>query len=309
MVNTFTQLAWDGPTLEDACHLIRLAVREDLSNQQDWTTMATVGDERTSKAAIVARQPGIVAGIGIVAAVLEEMNIPSTVELHVADGDELESGTVLCKLGGLSRDLLTAERTILNFLGRLCGVATQTAVYAKLLEETNARVYDTRKTLPGWRRLDKYAVGCGGGLNHRTGLFDAILIKDNHLAANAQQNKIEDMQDAIEDVLRKARQFVENLGPDRVLNMPVEIEVDTLEQLAVALPCNPDIVLLDNMSLEELRQAVQMRNDLSVETLLEASGGVTSETLTDIGRTGIDRVSVGALTHSAINLDLGLDWL
>ena len=140
-------------------------------------------------------------------------------------------------------------------------------------------------------------------------MFDAILIKDNHLAANAQRNEIEDLQDAIVDVLKKARQFVENLGPDYVLNMPVEIEVDTLEQLAIALPCNPDIVLLDNMSLEELRQAVQMRNDLSVETQLEASGGVTSETLTEIGRTGIDRVSVGALTHSAINLDLGLDWL
>ena len=237
------------------------------------------------------------------------MNIPFTVELHVADGDELEPGTVLCTLGGLSRDLLTAERTILNFLGRLCGVATQTAVYVRLLEGTNAHVYDTRKTVPGWRRLDKYAVGCGGGRNHRTGLFDAILIKDNHLAANAQRNEIEDLQDAIVDVLKKARQFVENLGPDYVLNMPVEIEVDTLEQLAIALPCNPDIVLLDNMSLEELRQAVQMRNNLSVETQLEASGGVTSETLTEIGRTGIDRVSVGALTHSAINLDLGLDWL
>jgi nicotinate-nucleotide pyrophosphorylase (carboxylating) len=244
MVNTFTQLAWDGPTLEDARHLIRLAVREDLSNQQDWTTMATVGDERTSKATIVARQAGIVAGIGIVAAVFEEMNIPFTVELHVTDGDVLEPGTVLCTLGGLSRDLLTAERTILNFLGRLCGVATQTAVYVRLLEGTNAHVYDTRKTVPGWRRLDKYAVGCGGGRNHRTGLFDAILIKDNHLAANAQRNEIEDLQDAIVDVLKKARQFVENLGPDYVLNMPVEIEVDTLEQLAIASPATPTLSYL-----------------------------------------------------------------
>lgn len=309
MVNTFTQLKWDGDTLEDARYLIRLAVREDLSNQQDWTTMATVGNDQRSSASIVARQSGVVAGIGVVTAVVEEMNIPMAIELLVADGDELESGTVLCTLSGLSRDLLTAERTILNFLGRLCGVATQTASYVRLLDGTNTQIYDTRKTTPGWRRLEKYAVGCGGGVNHRTGLFDAILIKDNHLAANAEQNGIADMQAAIVDVLAKARQFVEDLGPERVGNTPVEIEVDTLEQLSVALPCQPDIVLLDNMSLEELRQAVSMRDEFSAETQLEASGGVTLETLAGIGQTGIDRVSVGALTHSAINLDLGLDWL
>ncbi|MBA63587.1 MAG: nicotinate-nucleotide diphosphorylase (carboxylating) [Planctomycetaceae bacterium] len=308
MVNAFTQLTWDGDTLEDARYLIRLAVREDLSNQQDWTTMATVGDERRSSASIVSRQSGVVAGIGIVATVFEEMNISANVDLQVADGDKLESGTVLCTLSGLSRDLLTAERTILNFLGRLCGVATQTASYVHLLQGTGARVYDTRKTTPGWRRLEKYAVGCGGGVNHRTGLFDAILIKDNHLAANAQQNDLDDMQAAVVDVLSKARQFIANLGPERIANTPVEIEVDTLEQLAVALPCQPDIILLDNMSLAELRQAVQMRDELSIETQLEASGGVTAETLADIGKTGVDRVSVGALTHSAINLDLGLDW-
>lgn len=309
MVNTFSQLAWEGDTLEDARQLIRLAVREDLSNQQDWTTMATVGDQRTSSAAIVARQPGVVAGIGIVQLVLEEMNIPATCDVHVVDGDSLESGTHLCTLSGYSRDLLTVERTILNFLGRLCGVATQTASYVRLLQGTSAKVYDTRKTTPGWRRLEKYAVRCGGGTNHRTGLFDAILIKDNHLAANAQNQGLDDMTVAITDVLAKARQFVESLGPARVAYTPVEIEVDTLEQLAAALPCQPDIVLLDNMTLEQLQQAVRMRDELGSETQLEASGGVTQETLSAIGATGVDRVSVGALTHSAINLDLGLDWL
>ena len=149
---------------------------------------------------------------------------------------------------------------------------------------------------------------CGGGQNHRTGLFDAILIKDNHLAANAHQNGIENSQAAVVDVLSKARQFLESLGADRVANTPIEIEVDTLSQLAAALPCHPDIVLLDNMTLEELRQAVALREQLSPETQLEASGGITFKTLSDIGKTGVDRISVGALTHSAINLDLGLDW-
>ena len=149
---------------------------------------------------------------------------------------------------------------------------------------------------------------CGGGQNHRTGLFDAILIKDNHLAANAHQNGIENSQAAVVDVLSKARQFLESLGAYRVANTPIEIEVDTLSQLAAALPCHPDIVLLDNMTLEELRQAVALREQLSPETQLEASGGITFKTLSDIGKTGVDRISVGALTHSAINLDLGLDW-
>ena len=308
MVSTFTQLQWDEETLEDARQLIRLAVREDLSNQQDWTTLATVGGELKSSAAIVARQSGVVAGIGIVTAVFHEMNISADVDLFVTDGDELIPGTELCSINALSRDLLTAERTILNFLGRMCGVATQAATYVQLLENTSAKVYDTRKTTPGWRRLEKYAVRCGGGQNHRTGLFDAILIKDNHLAANAHQNGIENSQAAVVDVLSKARQFLESLGADRVANTPIEIEVDTLSQLAAALPCHPDIVLLDNMTLEELRQAVALREQLSPETQLEASGGITFKTLSDIGKTGVDRISVGALTHSAINLDLGLDW-
>ena len=290
MVSTFTQLQWDEETLEDARQLIRLAVREDLSNQQDWTTLATVGGELKSSAAIVARQSGVVAGIGIVTAVFHEMNISADVDLFVTDGDELVPGTELCSINALSRDLLTAERTILNFLGRMCGVATQAATYVQL------------------RRLEKYAVRCGGGQNHRTGLFDAILIKDNHLAANAHQNGIENSQAAVVDVLSKARQFLESLGADRVANTPIEIEVDTLSQLAAALPCHPDIVLLDNMTLEELRQAVALREQLSPETQLEASGGITFKTLSDIGKTGVDRISVGALTHSAINLDLGLDW-
>lgn len=308
MVNTFKQLAWDGDTLDDARYLIRLAVREDLSNQQDWTTMATVPADATSVAEVVAREAGVVAGIGIIKAVLQEMNISAACDELVSDGEVIESGAVLCRLSGFSRDLLTAERTMLNFLGRLCGVATQAARYVSELDGTTAKVYDTRKTTPGWRRLEKYAVRCGGGVNHRTGLFDAVMIKDNHLAAYAQQQGIDNNEDAVASVLAGARAFVESLGEQRMTDTPVEIEVDTLAQLRIALPCSPDIVLLDNMTLEQLVEAVALRNQLSPDTQLEASGGVTLETLRPIGQTGVDRISVGALTHSVINLDIGLDW-
>ena len=308
MVNTFKQLAWDGDTLDDARYLIRLAVREDLSNQQDWTTMATVPANAASVAEVVAREAGVVAGIGIIKAVLQEMNISAACDELVSDGEVIESGAVLCRLSGLSRDLLTAERTMLNFLGRLCGVATQAARYVSELDGTTAKVYDTRKTTPGWRRLEKYAVRCGGGVNHRTGLFDAVMIKDNHLAAYAQQQGIDNNEDAVASVLAGSRAFVESLGEQRMADTPVEIEVDTLAQLRIALPCSPDIVLLDNMTLEQLVEAVALRNQLSPDTQLEASGGVTLETLRPIGQTGVDRISVGALTHSVINLDIGLDW-
>ena len=307
MVNTFTQLTWDGDTLDDARHLIRLAVREDLSNQQDWTTMATVAGDHNGSVRIVSREAGVVAGIGIVQAVLDEMNISCECDVAIADGDRMERGQVLCTLTGLTRDLLTAERIILNFLGRLCGVATQAARYVALLEGTSAKVYDTRKTTPGWRRLEKYAVRCGGAVNHRTGLFDAVLIKDNHLAANAQKDGLEDEGSSVAGAIQNARDFLRGLGDERAANTPVEIEVDTLDQLERALPCSPDIVLLDNMTLEELRQAVAMRNDLCPGAQLEASGGVTFDTLHSIAETGVDRISVGALTHSVINLDLGFD--
>jgi nicotinate-nucleotide pyrophosphorylase (carboxylating) len=198
----------------------------------------------------------------------------------------------------------------LNFMGRLCGIATQTSEYVKLLAGTGVAVYDTRKTTPGWRRLEKYATRCGGAVNHRNGLHDAILIKDNHLAACA-ETLCGDDGDVIGDAIEKSRELIQAVvtaGNPIDAAMPIEVEVDTVEQLQIALSHHPDIVLLDNMSTDQLRSAVTMRNDVAPDVQLEASGGVTHQTIRAIAETGIDRISVGALTHSAKSLDVALDW-
>jgi len=192
----------------------------------------------------------------------------------------------------------------LNFLGRLCGIANWTAEHVRLIADLPTKVYDTRKTTPGWRRLEKYAVTCGGGKNHRMGLYDAILIKDNHLACHA---RVTGNLLSPSEAIRHAREFLAQ-QPDAPSDAIVEIEVDSLVQLDDALPANPDIVLLDNMTTDQLRAAVLRRNSVNPSVQLEASGGVRLNTLRAIAETGVDRISVGALTHSAINLDLGLDW-
>jgi nicotinate-nucleotide pyrophosphorylase (carboxylating) len=218
-----------------------------------------------------------------------------------ADGDAITAGQCLAELGGDVRDLLTTERLLLNIIGRLSGIASLARTYADAVQGTNARIYDTRKTTPAWRRLEKYAVQCGGGRNHRTGLFDAVLIKDNHLAlAGVSPGQ----------AVRRARDFLKDTlkADEHAEPMIVEIEVDTLEQLDDALPALPDIVLLDNMSLEQLREAVARRDAVAPSVQLEASGGVSLKTVRGIAETGVDRISVGALTHSAVSLDVGLDW-
>jgi nicotinate-nucleotide pyrophosphorylase (carboxylating) len=207
---------------------------------------------------------------------------------------------------------LTSERTILNLLGRLSGIATLTRQYVDAVAGTKARIYDTRKTTAGWRRLEKYAVGCGGGHNHRTGLYDAILIKDNHLAVGRDEVGSAGFSPA--QAVRKARTFlaqqmageVPRGAPDP--QMIVEIEVDSLAQLMEVLPERPDIVLLDNMTAELLREAVAIRDASGGAAELEASGGVNLQSVRAIAETGIERISVGALTHSAVNLDVALDW-
>ena len=206
---------------------------------------------------------------------------------RVADGDQVKAGAVLAKVSANARALLSAERTALNLLGRLSGVATLTAQYVAAIEGTNARITDTRKTTPGLRALEKYAVRCGGALNHRFGLDDAILIKDNHVAACG----------GVGEAIRRARAFAGHL-------VKVECEVDSLNQLAEALDAGPDVVMLDNFSLKNLRVAVGMT---AGRVVLEASGGVTLDTVRDIAETGVDVISVGALTHSASVLDIGLD--
>jgi nicotinate-nucleotide pyrophosphorylase (carboxylating) len=306
MPRDFHQLEWDGEADDDCRHLVRLAVREDLEREQDWTTLALVPPDRAGAAHIVARQSGVVAGMPTLATVIDELNADVACDLAAKDGDEIAPGGRVATLRGNVRDLLTCERIVLNFLGRLMGVATLTREYVARTAGTKCRVYDTRKTTPGWRRLEKYAVRCGGGRNHRTGLYDAILIKDNHLAQFAGPERRPETAAA---AVRQARTFLREYSGERPLDaMVLEVEVDTLEQLAAVLPERPDIVLLDNMSLELLRQAVTMRDAAAADVELEASGGVNLESLPAIAATGVDRVSVGALTHSAAALDVGLDY-
>jgi nicotinate-nucleotide pyrophosphorylase (carboxylating) len=307
MGRDFSQIDWDEATADDCRQLVRLAVREDLEREQDWTTLAIVPPDHVGAADIVARQAGVLAGVPALVTVLEELGASLALERAEADGAWIPAGGRIATLVGNVRDLLTCERILLNFLGRLMGIATLTHEFVARTEGTGCRVYDTRKTTPGWRRLEKYAVRCGGGHNHRIGLYDAVLIKDNHLAQFAGPERLPE---TAANAVRQARQFLREAISERPLaDLIVEIEVDSLDQLAAVLPERPEIVLLDNMSVDELRAAVAMRNELGPEVELEASGGVTLETLAGIAASGVDRVSVGGLTHSAKALDVGLDYV
>lgn len=307
MVSDFSDFPWDGNLERDCRILVQLALAEDLGGEQDWTTVALVPSDREGSASIIAREPGIAVGMLAVPLTIEEASAQLSVTLFVKDGERFEAGTKLATLRGNVRNLLTLERTILNIVGRLMGIATLTARYAEQIADTNARIYDTRKTTPGWRRLEKYAVRCGGGFNHRMGLYDAVLIKDNHLAQRSRSNigLPKDAAGAVEEV----KQFLRSpQGAAKQSALPIEVEVDSLEQLAAVLAVKPDVVLLDNMTPTDLRTAVAMRDAAAPEVELEASGGIKLETIREIAATGVDRISVGALTHSARALDIGLDW-
>ncbi len=275
-----------------------------MERQHDWTTVALVGPDSRGGAAMVAREPGVVAGLRALPVIIDEMHAQIDVKFAAQDGGAIAAGTLLAQFSGSARDLLTCERPMLNLVSRLSGIATLTRRYVERIAGTQARIYDTRKTTPGWRRLEKYAVKCGGGCNHRTGLFDAILIKDNHLAMAAEK----DLTPA--DAVRRARSFVEQLDSQYIAKeMLVEVEIDHLDQLPDVLRAGPDIVLLDNMKPDQLRAAVARRNELAPEIELEASGGVSLETVRAIAESGVERISVGGLTHSSRALDIGLDWL
>jgi nicotinate-nucleotide pyrophosphorylase (carboxylating) len=304
----FQQHTWDAQTIDDCRQLIRLAVREDLDQGHDWTTVSLVPREAKASASVVARQAGIIVGLRAAEMICEEMNLQATWQPGVNDGERVSSGQVVATIAGSARDLLTAERTILNFMGRLSGIATLTRRFVDEIAGTTARLYDTRKTAPGWRRLEKYAVKCGGGHNHRTGLFDAVLIKDNHLALGAQLESAERFAPA--QAVSHARQFLQQMprGTRPEDDLLIEIELDRLDDFEAVLASGPDIVLLDNMSCDQLREAVVRRNSAGVAVELEASGGVRLETIRAIAQTGIDRISCGALTHSAVNFDVALDW-
>jgi nicotinate-nucleotide pyrophosphorylase (carboxylating) len=335
MPKEFHQTEWDELVADECRRLVRASVLEDLDRGQDWTTVSLVPTEAMGRAALVARQTGVIAGLPAVQMVIDEMDRRLQMELAtlgdkiMSDGMTVQEGSKLAMIEGPARSILTAERLILNFVGRLSGIATLTRRFVEAVAGTKARIYDTRKTTPGWRRLEKYAVRRGGGQNHRTGLFDAILIKDNHLALGAaapisgseelpspltpalSQREKEGARFSAAAAVRKARQFMEENFPanDPRREMIVEVEVDSLEPLQQVLAERPDIVLLDNMNLDELRRAVELRNSLAPGVELEASGGVTLVNIRTVAETGMDRISVGALTHSAVSLDVALDWI
>ena len=295
----------DASLLEDLTEILRLAIREDLDRSVDLTTMAIVPPGVTGSASLISRSHGVAAGIDLIDEMLAELDAKIQWDQRVGDGEVIEPGQVLSVLSGDARDLLTCERTILNVICRLSGVASLTRRYVDAVRGTKARVYDTRKTTPGWRRLEKYAVRCGGGHNHRLGLYDGILIKDNHLASRAAANgELLDPGQAV----AMAKAFVAS-GAVKFEQPPmIEIEIDRISQLESALGAGPNIILLDNMSCELLSQCVAIRDTLASGVELEASGGVNLGTIGGIAATGVDRISVGALTHSAPVHDIGLDW-
>lgn len=302
MNRDFEQHDWDEK-LEGALRsLLELAVFEDIESRGDLTSRALIPDSAEGAAVVRGRKKGIVAGLAAIPSVLKAVDSRLSWEPEIVDGRELNPGMNFGTICGPVRGLLQAERILLNLLGRLSGIASLTGDYVAAISGTKANIYDTRKTLLGERRLEKYAVRCGGGRNHRTGLFDAVLIKDNHLAFGLEGRKFTPA-----DAVKKAREFLQNEFPDRPLPI-IEIEVDDLEQLKLVLPEKPDIVLLDNMGPEMLKKAVAIRAELNPGTELEASGGINLETVRAIAETGIERISVGALTHSAVALDVGLDW-
>lgn len=319
MPREFQQIEWDAATEADCRRIVRAAVLEDLDRGYDWTTLALAPAEAVGRASVVARRSGVVAGLPAAAIVANEMDKALSFELRTGDGAQVSDGEDIAILRGPVRSMLAAERLILNLLGRLSGIATLTRQYVDAIAGTQARIYDTRKTTPAWRRLEKYAVRQGGGHNHRLGLFDAILIKDNHLAFVAEQNSAGDSNEsdsreravtAAGEAVRKARAFLSEAFPgDSRSQMIVEVEVDSLSQLEAALGAQPDIVLLDNMTVEQLREAVALRNASAPLIELEASGGVTLSTVRTMAEAGVDRISVGALTHSAASLNVALDWL
>ena len=285
MSSTAHELRLPGSLVDKA---VAEALAEDLGMGGDITTEATVPAGTRASAVIAARKPGTVAGVQLAAAAFKTIDPLVEFEVVVGDGAHVEAGGIIARVAGDARALLTAERTALNFLGRLSGIATLTARYVSAIAGTRARIVDTRKTTPGQRALEKFAVRCGGGVNHRFGLFDAVLIKDNHIVAAG----------GVGAALQRARAHAGHM-------VKVEIEVTSLDELDDALQLDPDAVLLDNMPLEMLKAAVA---EVAGRVVTEASGGVNLETVRAIAETGVDHISVGALTHSAPVLDIGLDF-
>jgi len=290
--NTFEQNEFKA-----AQSLITLAIEEDLGDAGDLTSQLSISPEETAHVAINARQTGIVCGLPVAALVLQAIDPSLEIDIKIKDGSTVTAGDTIAIVFGPTRQLLIAERTILNFMTHLSGIASFTNLFVQEVVGTAAVILDTRKTHPGFRLLEKYAVRCGGGQNHRIGLFDAVLIKDNHLAARKKSHP----EQSPAEFLRIARTTYPN--------MIIEVEVDSLKQLQEMIPGEPDIILLDNMNNDLLKQAVKIRDERNPAILLEASGGVNLQTVKQIAKTKVDRISIGSLTHSAPAFDIGFDWV
>ena len=270
---------------------VRAALAEDIGSG-DVTSLATVPEEQTAVAAMIAREELVVCGLQLAHAAFDEVPGASRIQHLVKDGTHVPHGARLMEIEGSARALLSTERVALNFVQRLSGIATLAAAFVDSVAGTHATILDTRKTTPGWRELEKYAVRCGGAQNHRFGLWDMVLIKDNHLAA---------LRDAKPNAIAAAVQAAREKFPE----LKIEVEADTLAQVEQAVAAGADIILLDNMPLDELREAVQF---VKGRAKTEASGGVNLQTVCAIAETGVDYISVGALTHSARAVDIGLDF-
>lgn len=267
---------------------VSAALREDLGRAGDITTQATIAVDAKAMAVMATREHGVIAGLPLAEAAFKAMDPSLVFTAHVADGDRVAPGDVLAEISGTARAMLSAERVALNYLMHMCGIATYTARFANEISHTNAKVCCTRKTIPGHRTFEKYAVRCGGGSNHRFGLDDAVLIKDNHIAVSG----------GVAKAVENARAYVGHL-------VKVEIEVDTLDQMREALSASPDVILLDNMSNDQLREAIGIRGVKPVK--LEASGNVNIDTIKAIAETGVDYISTSKITMAAPTLDIGLD--
>ena len=265
--------------------IIDTALAEDI-HTGDITTLSVLPQPRVMRARLIAKEPMVLSGIAVARRVFERLDPAIRFDALFADGDRLEKGDVIARMEGDAALLLQGERVSLNLLQRMCGIATQTAEYVKELEGTGARVVDTRKTTPGLRVIEKYSVRVGGGTNHRTGLYDGVLIKENHIAAAG----------GILEAVRLARAYIPH-------TLKIEVETETLEQVQLALDAGADIIMLDNMTLEQMTEAVQL---IAKRALVEASGGVNLQTIRGIAQTGVDIISVGALTHSVRAADISM---
>ena len=272
---------------DDYLQLVRSALAEDVGSG-DVTTMSLITKDSFASGVIVAKEPLVVAGVDLAIASFREIEESIDFSVEVLDGQDGDFFQPLIRIHGPARALLTAERTALNFVQRLSGIATLTAKYVQQVAGTDAKILDTRKTIPGWRILEKYAVACGGGTNHRIGLYDQVMIKDNHLVAMGGD-------------IRKAVHSARENYPQLI----IEVEADTVKQAETAADAGADIILLDNMSCEELCKSIEI---ISGRSKTEASGGITIDNVREIAETGVDYISIGALTHSAPAVDIGFDF-